>query len=582
MKEKRRSMGAIKVLPSKIINLIAAGEVVDRPYSVVKELVENSIDAGAGHIAVEIKGDGRQLIRVIDDGAGMSEDDAALAFERYATSKVDSPGDLDNINTMGFRGEAIPAIAGVSEIDLVTRRAEDAFATRVVARGGKIDEVSKASREPGTTISVTNLFFNAPARAKFLKTRATEVRHITRAFATHAMSHYWISMKLIRDRKTVLSLPAVESLEQRIGGILGKNFGENSIPIDFADEYIQICGFLSRPEEARTTRGQTSLFVNRRPVESRLLFSAVRDAYGTLLKKNRYPTGVILVEISPREVDFNVHPAKKEIKFRREREVRQFVYRAVQSALTTRRMIPPLITRPPADRKMAARRPAPRPALSDPMTLKSNEGILVSAAGDGYRVCREEVPGQGVSAIVQLKNTYILAQSAEEFYLIDQHAAHERVLYEEVKARLDGAEAVAQKLLFPETVEFSPEEEEVVEEHIEDIKRVGFDIRKFGKRTYVVEAVPALLREGAKQALLAEIVDEIIQLRSRSEDMKHVIAASVACKAALKAGDRLNDDEVDSLIKRLFETRMPFACPHGRPTMIRLSWEEIERRFLRR
>ncbi len=575
-------MGAIKVLPSKIINLIAAGEVVDRPYSVVKELVENSIDAGAGHIAVEIKGDGRQLIRVIDDGAGMSEDDAALAFERYATSKVDSPGDLDNINTMGFRGEAIPAIAGVSEIDLVTRRAEDAFATRVVARGGKIDEVSKASREPGTTISVTNLFFNAPARAKFLKTRATEVRHITRAFATHAMSHYWISMKLIRDRKTVLSLPAVESLEQRIGGILGKNFGENSIPIDFADEYIQICGFLSRPEEARTTRGQTSLFVNRRPVESRLLFSAVRDAYGTLLKKNRYPTGVILVEISPREVDFNVHPAKKEIKFRREREVRQFVYRAVQSALTTRRMIPPLITRPPADRKMAARRPAPRPALSDPMTLKSNEGILVSAAGDGYRVCREEVPGQGVSAIVQLKNTYILAQSAEEFYLIDQHAAHERVLYEEVKARLDGAEAVAQKLLFPETVEFSPEEEEVVEEHIEDIKRVGFDIRKFGKRTYVVEAVPALLREGAKQALLAEIVDEIIQLRSRSEDMKHVIAASVACKAALKAGDRLNDDEVDSLIKRLFETRMPFACPHGRPTMIRLSWEEIERRFLRR
>jgi DNA mismatch repair protein MutL len=582
MPAKRRNMGAVKVLPNKVINLIAAGEVVDRPYSVVKELVENSIDAGAGHIAVEIKGDGRQLIRVIDDGAGMSEDDAALAFERYATSKVDSPDDLDNINTMGFRGEAIPAIAGVSEIDLVTRRAEDAFATRVVARGGKIDEVSKASREPGTTISVTNLFFNVPARAKFLKTRATEVRHITRAFATHAMSHYWISMKLIRDRKTVLSLPAVESLEQRIGGILGSNFGENSIPIDFADEYIQICGFLSRPEEARTTRGQTSLFVNRRPDESRLLFSAVRDAYGTLLKKNRYPTGVILVEISPREVDFNVHPAKKEIKFRREREVRQFVYRAVQSALTTRRMIPPLITRPPAEKKVAARRSAPRPAPSEPMILKSNEGILVSEAGAGYRVCREEAPGQGVSAIVQLKNTYILAQSAEEFYLIDQHAAHERVLYEEVKARLDGAEAAAQKLLFPETIEFSPEEEEVVEEHIEDIKRVGFDIRKFGKRTYVVEAVPALLREGAKQALLAEIVDEIIELRSKSEDMKHVIAASVACKAALKAGDRLNDDEVDSLIKRLFETRMPFACPHGRPTMIRLSWEEIERRFLRR
>lgn len=575
-------MGSVRVLPNKIINLIAAGEVVDRPYSVVKELVENSIDAGASHIGVEVKGDGRQLIRVIDDGAGMSEEDAALAFERYATSKLDSPEDLDNINTMGFRGEAIPAIAGVSEVDLVTRRPEDAFATRVVARGGKIDEISKASREPGTTMSVTNLFFNAPARAKFLKSRATELRYITRTFATHAMSHYWISMKLIRDRKTVLSLPAVESLEQRIGGILGKNFGENSIPIDFADEYIQICGFLSRPEEARTTRGQTSIFVNRRPVDSRLLFSAIRDAYGTLLKKNRYPTGVILVEISPREVDFNVHPAKKEIKFRREREVRQFVYRAVQSALTTRRMIPPLITRPPSEKKAAARRPASRPARSEPITLKSNEGILVSEAGRGYGARRVEKPEQAVTAIVQLKNSYILAQSAEEFYLIDQHAAHERILYEEVKARLDGADATAQKLLFPETVEFSPEEEEVVEEHIEDIRRVGFDIRKFGERTYVVEAVPALLREGAKQALLAEIVDEIIELRSKSEDMRHVIAASVACKAALKAGDRLNDDEVDSLIRRLFETRMPFACPHGRPTMIRLSWEEIERRFLRR
>ncbi|MGD9401942.1 MAG: DNA mismatch repair endonuclease MutL [bacterium] len=571
-------MGNIKVLPDKMINLIAAGEVVDRPYSVVKELMENAIDAGAGHIAVEIKGDGRQLIRVIDDGAGMSEDDAKLAFERYATSKVDSPDDLDNINTMGFRGEALPAIAGVSEIDLVTRMAEEDYATRIVARGGKIDEVTRASREPGTTISVTNLFFNAPARAKFLKTRATEVRHITRTFATHAMSHHWVSMKLIRDRKTVLSLPAVESVEQRLGGMLGKNFGENSIPIDFGDEYIHIGGFLSRPEEARATRGQTNIFINRRPVESRLLFSAIRDAYGTLLKKGRFPTGVILIEISPREIDVNVHPAKTEVKFRRDREVRQFVYHAVESALTTKRMIPPIITRPPAEKRQAARRPVTR----GPVSLKSNEGILISEAVPKYKTRVAAEAAAGVSAIVQLKNSYILAQSADEFYLIDQHAAHERILYEEVKARLDGKDPTSQKLLFPETVEVSPEEEEVIDEHMEDIKRVGFDVRKFGDRTYVVEAVPALLREGAKQAILAEIVDEIIELRSKSEDIKHVIAASVACKAALKAGDKLNEDEVNSIISRLFETRMPFACPHGRPTMIRLSWDEIERRFLRR
>ena len=571
-------MGKVKKLPNRMINLIAAGEVVDRPYSVVKELMENAIDAGSSHIGVEIKGDGRQLIRVIDDGTGMGEEDAVLAFERYATSKVDCPDDLDNINTMGFRGEALPSIAGVSEVDLVTRAAGDEFATRVIVRGGKIDEVGKASREPGTTISVTNLFFNAPARAKFLKSRATEVRHITRTFATHSMSHYWISMKLIRDRKTVLSLPAVESVEQRMGGILGKNFGENSIPLDFADEYIQICGFLSRPEEARATRGMTSIFVNRRPVESRLLFGAIRDAYGTMLKKNRYPTGIILIEISPREVDFNVHPSKREVKFRRDREVRQFVFRAVQSALTSGRMIPPLIARPPR----SGRTVAPRPRAREPMSLISNESILVSEAVPRYRPSGEEKPGQDVRAIVQIKNSYILAQSAEEFYLIDQHAAHERVLYEEVRDRLDGKDPTAQKLLFPETLEVSPEEEELIEEHIEEIRQVGFDIRKFGPRTFVVEAVPALLRESARDAVLTEIVDEIIELRSQSEDMKHVIAAAVACKAALKAGDRLNDQEVDSLIRRLFETRMPFACPHGRPTMIRLSWEEIERRFLRR
>ncbi len=570
-------MAEIRVLPDKMINLIAAGEVVDRPYSVVKELMENAIDAGAGHIGVEIKGDGRQLIRVTDDGSGMAEEDAMLAFERYATSKVTAPGDLDNIATMGFRGEALPAIAGVSEIELVTRRPADDFATRVIVRGGKIEETAKASRQPGTTISVTNLFYNAPARAKFLKSRATEVRHITRTFATHAMSHHWISMKLIRDRKTVLSLPAVESVEERLGGILGKSFGENSIPLDFADEYIQICGFLSRPEEARATRGRTSIFINRRPVESGLLFGAIRDAYGTLLKKNRYPTGIVLIEMSPREVDFNVHPAKKEVRFRREREVREFVYRAVQSALTTRRMIPPIITRPPLERRQAARRSAPAPT-----NLKSNEAILVSEARPAYKPRSAPEPAQAVTAIVQLKNSYILAQSDEEFYLIDQHAAHERVLYEEVKARLDGKDAAAQKLLFPETMEVSPEEEEVIDEHIDEIRRVGFDVRKFGDRTYVIEAVPALLREGAKETLLAEIVDEIIDLRAKSEDMKHVIAASVACKAALKAGDRLNDREVDSLITRLFATRMPFACPHGRPTMIRLSWDEIERRFLRR
>jgi DNA mismatch repair protein MutL len=552
-------MGRIKVLSAKLVNMIAAGEV----------------DAGAKSITVEIKGDGRQLIRVDDDGVGMSEEDALLAFERHATSKVATVGDLDRIMTMGFRGEALPSIASVAEVEMLTRTADDDVATRLVLRGGRVEETGKTSRTTGTTVKVTNLFYNAPARAKFLKTRSTEIRHVTRTFATHAISQYGVSMRLVRDRKVLLSLPAVDSIEERIGGILGRNFGENSVPVNVSDENIQLCGFLSRPEEARSTTGHTSIFVNGRPIESKTILGAICGAYGHTLKKSRYPTGVILITIDPAEVDFNVHPTKRQVRFRREGELRNFVFRAVQSALTSRRMVPPLMTMPPA-------RPEGRtPQLAQPIPLLSKKAILVSETLSAYKIPRLQ-PESAVSPIVQIKNSYILAESDEEFYLIDQHAAHERVLYEEAKANLEGSDPVVQKLLFPETVQVTPEEEDLIEEHAERIRRMGFDIRKFGKRTYAVEAVPALLKEGMRKTILTDLVDEVIETRAQSDDMHHLLAAAFACKAAVKAGDRLTDEEIGSLIDRLFSSRMPFACPHGRPTMIRLSWEEIERRFLRR
>jgi len=568
-------MNRIHVLPDKIINLIAAGEVVDRPSSVVKELIENSVDACATQITVETKGDGRQLIKIADNGIGMTEEDALLAFQRHATSKISSVEDLDRITTMGFRGEALSSIASVAEVEVVTRPQNEDAATRIVIRGGKVDERSKTSRSPGTTVSVTNLFYNAPARAKFLKTRATEVRHVTRTFARHAMTQYGVSMKLIRDRKVILSLPAVNSIEERIGGILGRNFGENSIPVDVSDEYIQLCGFLSRPEEARSTTGYTSIFVNSRPVESRLILRAVCDAYGNTLKSRKYPTGVILINIDPGEVDFNVHPTKKQVRFRREREVRQFVFRSVQSALTTRRMVPPLISRPVTEKKTT------RDMRANHIPLMSRKEIFVSEAMREYRAPTLKAESE-VTAIAQIKNAYILAESDAEFYLIDQHAAHERILYEEAKSRLDGREPVVQKLLFPESLEVTPEEEDLIDEHVEEIRRMGFDVRKFGRRTYVVEAVPAHFKKALQKTILTEMVDEVIATRAESDDMNHLLAAGFACRAAIKAGDRLTPEETQSLLDQLFKSKMPFACPHGRPTMIRLSWEEIERRFLRR
>jgi DNA mismatch repair protein MutL len=568
-------MARIKVLSQKTVNMIAAGEVVDRPSSVVKELIENAIDAGAANITVETKGDGRELIRVTDDGVGMGEEDVALAFMRHATSKIESAEDIDRITTMGFRGEALPSIASVSEAEIVTRPEGEDLATRLVLVGGDIAKSERVSGPQGTTVKVKNLFFNAPARAKFLKSRATEIRHITRTFATHAISQYGISVKLIRDRRVILSLPAVDTIEERIGGILGRSFGENSIPVNVSDEYIQLCGFLSRPEEARSSSGYISIFVNGRPVESKLILGAVCGAYGNTLRRKRYPTGVILIDISPGEVDVNVHPTKRQVRFRREKDVRNFVWRAVQSALTTRKMIPPLIARPPA----AVGREAP--TVAPPMQLLGNKDILVSEPTRPYKITTAE-PEPGVNPIAQIKNSYILAESDAEFYLIDQHAAHERILYEEARMRLEGSDPVVQKLLFPEKIEVTPEEEVVIDEHLDGIRKMGFDLRKFGKRTFIVEAVPAHIKEAMRKTILTDMVDEVIEIRSRSDDVHHLLAAAFACKAAIKAGDKMSGEEVKTLLERLFASRMPFACPHGRPTMIRLSWDEIERRFLRR
>lgn len=569
-------MARIKVLSQKMVNMIAAGEVVDRPSSVVKELIENAIDAAASQITVEIKGDGRELIGVSDNGSGMTEEDAVLALKRHATSKVSAVDDLDHITTMGFRGEALPSIASVSELEIVTRPEGEEVGTRLVVRAGEIEEVTRAPRAAGTTVKVTNLFYNAPARAKFLKTKATEMRHVTRTFASHAMSQYWVGMKLIRDRRVILSLPGVESIEERVGGILGRNFGENSIPIDVSNEYIHICGFLSRPEEARSSSGSISIFVNGRPVESRQILRAICTAYGHTLRPNRYPTGVVLLTLDPGEVDVNVHPTKRQVRFRNERGIADFVRQAVQGALTSRRMVPPLITGTPPSIKKQPAVPGQAIRLFGP-----EDKLLVHEPDRAYRVVSAETKSD-VIPIVQIKNSYILAESEAEFYLIDQHAAHERVLYEEARGHLEGTDPVVQKLLFPEEIEVTPEEEDVIDEHIEGIKKMGFDLRKFGKRTYVVEAVPAQLKEAMRKTILTNMVDEFIETRSQSGDLHHLLAAAFACKAAIKAGDKLAGDEVESLLDRLFRSRMPFACPHGRPTMIRLSWQEIERRFLRR
>lgn len=548
-----------------MVNLIAAGEVVERPASVVKELLENSIDAGATQISIEIKGDGREMIRVSDNGEGMSEEDVILAFKRHATSKITGLEDLERITTLGFRGEALPSIADVSHVEMISRSADDELATRIVVIGGKIDSIEKTSRSVGTTVKVSNLFFNTPARARFLKSRPTETRHSTHIVTTHAISHYWIGIKLTRDKSVILSLPPCESIEDRVNEIFGKGFAESSIAFDLADETIHVYGFLSTPEQARASSGLLSIFVNSRPVECRPILKAVCSAYGTALQPNRYPTGIVMIDIDPLEVDVNVHPTKRQIRFRREDEVSTFIERAIKSALTSTKVIPPLIK--PASQ--TTKPPAP--------SLLAKQPLLVMETRQAYQPKLVEI-----SAIAQIRDSYILAQSTSDFYLIDQHAAHERILYEQAQKNIEGQAPTVQKLLFPFQVEVTPQEEEVLKEFKTEIARIGFEIREFGKRTYLVEAVPAVLKESQQRSLLTDMIDEVIETRSRSSDTKHMLAAAFACKAAVKSGSRLSNQEIQSLLEDLFGCRMPFFCPHGRPTMIKLSWQEIERRFLRR
>lgn len=560
-------MAKIRVLPDKMVNLIAAGEVVERPASVVKELVENSIDAGATQISIEIKGDGREMIKVSDNGEGMCEEDVKLAFERHATSKIIAPNDLDQITTLGFRGEALPSIANVAHVEMISRCAGEELATKAVVIGGKIDSVEKTSRSVGTTVKVSNLFFNTPARARFLKSKATEIRHSTQIVATHAMSHYWIGIRLLRDRNVISSLPPCESIEERVNEIFGKGFAESSIAFDLADETVHIYGFLSRPDNARRSSGLLSIFVNSRPVECRAIVRAVCSAYGSSLQANRYPTGIVMIDLDPTEIDVNVHPTKRQIRFRREPEVSSFVERAIKSALTSTKIVPPLI------------KPASHPTkLQFPsQPLLASEPLLVREARQAYQHKAIEV-----SPIAQIRDSYILAQSINDFYLIDQHAAHERILYEQAYKNLEGQSATVQKLLFPFQVEVTPQEEEVIKEFGTEIAKIGFEVREFGKRTYLVEAVPAVLKENQQKTLLADMIDEIIETRSKSPDTAHMLAAAFACKSAVKAGTRLGEQEIQMLLEQLFCCKMPFFCPHGRPTMIKLSWQEIERRFLRK
>jgi len=584
--------------------------VVDRPSSVVKELVENSLDAGATEITVVVKDGGKSLIQVVDNGQGMTENDAILSFERHSTSKISAAEDLHRIETLGFRGEALASIASVSMVEMKTRIPEEAEGTLLKLEGGLVKTLEKTAWQQGTSISVKNLFFNTPARRKFMKTDNAEYRHILTVVNRFLLSYPEVSFTLYRNRQQVFHYPG-QSLEERIEAIFGERYRENIIPVDFEFAGIHISGFVGNMDLFRASRGYQYLFLNRRYIVNKSLNYAVSLAYGTVLPHGNYPFYRLNLDLDPEKVDVNVHPSKIEVRFEDERMVFRSILNGVKEALNSAQAVPVLrapedvpeffepIRKPPFQEmrsdsnnlhfpfefRQSQREPRPIGLPAEREESFSSEEEAESAREEPPGTGRPQVKQQLYKAsqgervsVWQLHKKYIFSQIKSGLIIIDQHVAHERILFEQAMEHFDKRPPSSQQLLFPRTVELNTEDFEVLREIQYYLSKLGFIVKDFGGRTVVIEAVPTDIR-GDEETILRQIIDDYKNLEER--DIREKVAASFACKSAIKAGDLLSQEEMISLIDRLFATKNPYFCPHGRPVIVTIPLEELDKRFLR-
>ncbi|MDD4860269.1 MAG: DNA mismatch repair endonuclease MutL [Dehalococcoidales bacterium] len=560
----------IQVLSEKVISQIAAGEVVERPASVVKELVENALDAGAQQIGVEVTGGGTRLIRITDDGCGIPAGEVATAFSRHATSKISSLDDLQTIATMGFRGEALPSIAAVAEVEIATRIENEAAGITLTLEDGVVANRRSEGRARGTTVTVRNLFRKIPARLKFLKSTATESSRIANVVSQYALCFPEVGFTLTVDGRTELRTAGNGNLIDSIIEVYGQEIARNMIAVgsmaadwQSSPDAIRISGMVGAPQVSRAGRNYLSFFVNRRWVNSRILAFAVEEAYHGLLMTGKHPVAVVNIELPPAELDVNIHPAKSEVKFRDEHAVFAAVQRAVRRTLVAEAPV--------------ARIEEVTAAYSAPA---NEQGVLTPVpARNRHFELPEPVPLIASLPVLrvlgQARNCYIVAEGPDGVYLIDQHAAHERVLFDQIKAQRSAKRVEVQGLLEPATFEVSPRQAEELRRRLGELLEFGFALEAFGERTYLVRAVPAVLKDRDWQGMLRELLDGGLR-QSRSEEN---IIATIACHAAVRAGQALSDEEMHGLVRQLEQSPNPHTCPHGRPTLIHLSAAQLEREF---
>lgn len=588
-------MSIIRILPEDVSNRIAAGEVIERPASVVKELVENSLDAGATQVRVYVERGGRSLIRVVDNGFGMDSEDCLLCLEAHATSKIRTADDVANVASLGFRGEALPSISSVSRFVVESRPASCDVGTAVTVEGGIIQDVRDAGCAPGTSITVRNLFFNVPARRKFLRSVSTEEQHIEEMILLQALAHADVGFELMFDDRAVISVQPGGDIRTRATMLLGKDTMANMLPVDYEETGIHVSGFVARPGMTRSTRREQRTFVNGRPVDAQTIYFAIRDAYHTLVMKGRYAPAILFVALPPADVDINVHPAKREVRFRDSRTVGHVVAAAVGRALRQ------LVVTPSVDR-------GPRP-VAEAANLAMTPTLIIPSFEHAHDRCvdnDEPVPTAispsltpppvrepSVSAanpndmtqlriIGSLADTFIVAEGRDGLVIIDQHAAHERVMFEQVLERARQKDGATQGLLIPLTLDLSVSDAAVLRDHITNLCGLGFDIEPFGGTTFLVAGVPPHFPQENVGTMLRDIIDD---LRTSSANVRRADEnqiAQAACKAAVKAHDPLALQEIQKLLVALSTTELPYTCPHGRPTMINVAFDELERRFGRR
>ena len=575
---------SIRVLAPDVAGKIAAGEVAERPSLVVKELVENSLDAGAAQVTVEIGGGGSELIRVTDDGCGIPADEVELAFHRHATSKISSAHDLDGVRTLGFRGEALPSIAAVAKVSLVTRPADADVGRRVDLKGGRVVRNEAAGCPQGTSLTVQGLFHDLPARRKFLKSPAAETSRVSDVVTRFVLAYPEIRFRLLVNGRRSISSPGNGSLLDALVSVYGAEAAASLLEVDSGgprDGYA-VAGYVSAPSHHRANRSYMTFLVNRRWIQSGLLAFALSESYQGFLPRGRHPLGVINLTVPPADVDVNVHPAKREVRFRREDVVFPALQRAVRGALVATSPVPEMRVDsepgpawgPAGPWSAGGRRSAAAPAGPE------STGLALELGGAMAQPTLTQA-APALRILGQVRNTYLVAEGADGVYLIDQHAAHERVLFERVCESNQAAQALSQALLEPAAVQLSPGQEEVIRGNGDLLERYGFVVEPFGERSYLLRAVPRMVTNGDPGRALVEILD-LIAFERLLKEREEAVAASIACHSAVRAGMSMAQEEMEDLVVQLGACDSPQTCPHGRPTMIHLSSHHLEREFGRR